>query len=130
MTNPNINATNQSVANTSTNQGASGCPICHAWVWFRLEGQSGCSLGPVQMQCQSVALIIHQELGVMPLQIQWLNHHEVLIEFDSELDVEWAVQKLLRMGWWMGVQCNLKCVTCSNKEGLGQFRGGEWVSPK
>ena len=44
--NPNINATNHSIANTSTNQDASGCPICHEWVWFRLEGQSGCRLGP------------------------------------------------------------------------------------
>ena len=64
MTNPNVNATNHSIVNTSTNQGASGCPIHHEWVWFRLEGQSGCSLGPAQTEeCQSIALIIHQELG-------------------------------------------------------------------
>ena len=46
VTNPNVNATNQSVANTSTNQGASGHPIHHEWVWFRLEGHSGFSLAP------------------------------------------------------------------------------------
>ena len=70
MTNHNVNATNHSIMNTSTNHGASGHPICHELVWFRLEGQSGCILGPAWMECWSVALIIHQELGVMPLQIQ------------------------------------------------------------
>ena len=38
----------------------------------------------------------------MPLQIQQLNHDDVLIEFDSEFDVEWVAQKLLRMEQWMG----------------------------
>ena len=56
--------------------------------------QSSFSLGPVQMECWSIALIIHQKQGVIPLQIQWLNHHDVLIEFDSEVDVEWVAQKL------------------------------------
>ena len=87
-TNTDVNATNHSIVNTSTNQGAGACPICYDRVWFRLEGHSGCSLGPAQMQYQSIALILHQELGVMPLQIQWLNYHDVLIEFDSEVDVE------------------------------------------
>ena len=130
VTNPNINATNQSVANTSTYHGVSGHPIHHEWVWFSLEGWSGCSLGPAQMECQSIALVIHQELGVMPLQIQQLNYHDVLIEFDSEFDVEWVIQKLLRMEWWMGAQCKLECVLCSDKEGLWQFREGEWVAPR
>ena len=53
--------------NTSINQGVDGHPICHEWVWFRWEGQSGCSLGPAQIECQSVALVIHQELGVVSL---------------------------------------------------------------
>ena len=102
MTNPNLNATHHFVVNTNTNQSASGSPIHHDWVWFRLEGHSGCSSGPGQMECWSIALIIQQELGVMPLWIQWLNHHDVLIEFDSEVDVEWVAQKLLRIEWWMG----------------------------
>ena len=117
------------MASTSTNQGASGCPVCHEWVWFRLEGCSGCGLGPTQMECQSITLIMHQELGVMPLWIQWLNYHDVLIEFDSEVDVGWVAQKLLRMEWWMGAPCNLEGVPCSNEQGLQQFRGGEWVAP-
>ena len=33
------------------------------------------------MVCQSIALVVHQELGVIPLQI-----HDVLIESDSEVD--------------------------------------------
>ena len=49
------------------------------------------------MECWSITLIIHQELGVMSLWIQWLNHHDVLIEFDGEVDVELVAQKLLRM---------------------------------
>ena len=32
MTDPNVNATNHSAANTSTNQGAIGHPIHHVWV--------------------------------------------------------------------------------------------------
>ena len=70
------------------------------------------------MECQSITLIIHQELGVMPLWIQWLNYCDVLIEYDSEIDVEWVAWKLLRMKWWMGAPCNLECVPCSNEEGL------------
>ena len=49
------------------------------------------------------------------LQMQWSNHHDVLIEFDSKVDVEWVVQKLLRMEQWMGPPCNLEY---SNEEGL------------
>ena len=47
-----------------------------------------------------------------------LNHHDVLIELDSELDVEWVVQKPLRIEWWRGAPCNLECVPCSDEEGL------------
>ena len=117
MTNPDVNATNHSIANTSIKQGASGCPIHYEQVWFRLEGQSCCSQGLAQMECRSIALIIHQELGVMPLVNQWQNHHDVLIEFDSEVDVEWVAQKLLRMEWQMGAGSNFECVPCSD-EGL------------
>ena len=127
MTNPNVNATNHSIVNTSTNEGAHGHLIHHEWVWFRLEGHSDHSLGPAQMEYWSNALITHQELEVMPLQIQQLNYHDVLIEFDSEVDVEWVAQKLLRIEWWMGAPCHLECAPCSNKEGLLQFRGGECV---
>ena len=64
-----INVTGHSIVKTSTNQGASGCCI----QWFRLEGHSGCSLGPAQMECQSIASVVHQELGVMPMWSQQLN---------------------------------------------------------
>ena len=78
MTNPNVNATNHSIVNDSTNQGAGGHPFI----------LSGCgsnwrvvlvavSVLP-QMECQSIAVIIHWEL----------NYHNVLIEFDGETDVE------------------------------------------
>ena len=67
MINPNVNITNHSIMNTSTNQGASVHPIHPEWVWFRLEGLSGCSLGPAQMEFQSITLIVHQELRVRPL---------------------------------------------------------------
>ena len=49
MTNPTVNTTNHSIVNTSTNQGAGDNPIHHEWLWFTLEGCSGCSLGPAQM---------------------------------------------------------------------------------
>ena len=79
MTNPNKTTTSQSMANISTNQDASGTPSI----------MSGCGSDwrPSQMEYQSVTLIMHQELGVMPLWIQWLNYHNVLKEFDSEVDV-------------------------------------------
>ena len=129
-TNPNVNDTNHSIVNTGTNQGASGHPIHYEWVWFRLEGHSGCSLGPAQTECQSITLIIYQELEVMPLWIQQLNYPDVLIQFDSEVNVEWVALKLLRMEWWMGASCNLECVPCSGEEGLWQYSGGEWVASK
>ena len=62
------------------------------------------------MECWSITLILHQELGVMSLQIQWLNHYDVLIEFDGKIDVEWVAQKLLRMEWWISAPCNLECI--------------------
>ena len=51
MTNTRINAANPFPVITSTNQGASGHPTYHEWVWFQLEGQSSCSLGPAQTEC-------------------------------------------------------------------------------
>ena len=69
MINTSVNAANPFVMITSTNQGASGHPTHHEWVWFWLEDQSGGSLGPAQMECQSITLIVPQELGVMPLRI-------------------------------------------------------------
>ena len=54
------------------------------------------------MECQSIILIMHQELGVMPLRIQQLSHCDMVIEFDREVDVDWVAQKLLSMEWWMG----------------------------
>ena len=103
MTNPNITTTNHPMVNTSTNLGASGHPIYHEWVWFRLEGHSGYSLSPAQIECQSITPVMHQELGVMPLWNQWLNYHDVLIGVDSDVNVEWVAQKLLRMEQWIGV---------------------------
>ena len=101
MTSPNVNATNHSIVNTSTNWGASGYFIHHEWVWFRLEGHFGCSLGSAQIEFWSITLVVHQKLGVIPLWIQQLNYWDVLIEFDGKVDVEWVAQKLLRMEWWM-----------------------------
>ena len=34
MTSPSVSTTNPFLMNTSTNQGASGHPTCHEWVWF------------------------------------------------------------------------------------------------
>ena len=76
------------------------------------------------MECQLISLLVHQELGMMPLRIQQFSYHDVLIEFDSGIHVEWVAQKLLRMEWWMGTPCHLECVPCSYVEGLWQFRGG------
>ena len=43
-----------------TNQGASGHPTCHEWVWFQLEGQAGCNLGPAQTECRLITPEVHQ----------------------------------------------------------------------
>ena len=120
VTNPLING---------TNQGANGHPTHHEWVWFWLEGQAGYNLGPAWPECRSIALVVHQELGVMPLRIQQLSYQDVLIEYDLEVDVEWVTQKLLWMEWWMGAPCHLECVLVSDKE-LWQFRGENWVAPQ
>ena len=98
-----------------TNQGASGHPTCHEWVWFQLEGKAGCNLGPAQTQCRLIALVIHQELRVLPLKVQWLSYWDMLREFDSTVDVEWVAQKLLRMEWWIRAPCHLECIPCSNR---------------
>ena len=118
MTNTSANATNPFPMITSTNQGASGHLTHHEWMWFQLQGQRGGSLGPAQTECWSIALVEHQELGV---RIQQLSYHDVLIEFDREVDVRWVAQKLLRMEWWMGALCYLECNPCGDEEGLQQF---------
>ena len=61
-----------------------------------------------QPDCRLIALVVHQELGVMPLKVPQLSYQDVLIEFDSTMDVEWAAQKLLGMEWWMGSLCHLE----------------------
>ena len=97
-TNISVNATNPFTMITSSNQGAGGHPTCHEWVWFQLEGLAGGILGPAHTECQSVALVVYQELGVMSLRIQQFSNQDVLIEFDSEVVVEWVTQKLLQLG--------------------------------
>ena len=87
------------------------------------EGKASCNLGLVQTECRSIALIVHEELGVMPLKDQQLSYWDVLIEFDSTIDVEWVAQKLLRMG----APCHLECISCSNENALWEFRG--WMPP-
>ena len=70
MINTNANATNPFTTITSTNQGSGSHSTHHGWVWFQPEAQAGGSLGPAYMECQSISLAVHQELGVMPLRIQ------------------------------------------------------------
>ena len=84
-----------------------------------MEGCSGCSLGPAQMECWSISFVVHQNLGVMPLWIQQLNYHDVLIEFNSDVDMEWVAQKLLRMEQWMGPHVTLSVSTIVMKKGFG-----------
>ena len=48
------------------------------------------------------------------MKVQQLRYQDVLIEFDSAMDVEWVAQKLLRMKQWMGAQCHLECFPCSD----------------
>ena len=102
MTIPHVNTTNPSTVNTSTTQGVSGHPIHLEWAWFRLEGHCGCRLGLAWTECWSITLVIHQELGVIPMWIQKLNYQDVLIEFYGKADAEWIAQKFVRMEFWMG----------------------------
>ena len=67
-TNISANVTNPLI--NGTNQGTGGCPTSHEWVWFQLEEQSGCNLGLAQTECRSVTLVVHQDLGVLPLKVQ------------------------------------------------------------
>ena len=65
-TNTSIAATNPLLMTTNTKKGTGSCPTPQVWVWLWLEGQSGSSLGPAQMECWSMTLVVYQELGVMP----------------------------------------------------------------
>ena len=51
-TNISVNVTNP--LDNGTNQGACGCLTSHEWVWFWLEGQAGCNLGPAWTECRSL----------------------------------------------------------------------------
>ena len=73
-------------------------------------------------QCRSVVLVVHRELRVLPLKVQGLSYQDVLIVFDSGINMEWVAQKLFRMKWCMGAPCHLECIPCSNW-------GGGWVPP-
>ena len=63
------------------------------------------------------------------LRIQQLNHHHVLLEFDSEVDVEGS-SETIKDGMVDEGPCNLECIPCNNKEGLQQYRGGKRVGPR
>ena len=71
-TNISANITNPLIH--GTNQGAGGHPTHHEWVWSLLEGQAGCNLGLAWIECKLIALVVHQELRVLPLKVQWLSH--------------------------------------------------------
>ena len=45
------------------------------------------------------------------------------------MDVEWVVQKLLRMERWMGTLCHTECVPSSDEDVLWEFKKGGWVHP-
>ena len=62
-----------------------------------IGGSSWLQLGLAQMECRSIALVVYQELGMMPLRVQQLSYCDVLIEFNSEEDVQWVAQMLLRI---------------------------------
>ena len=120
-TNISANVTNPLI--NGTNQGAGGFATYHEWVWFQLEWQAGYNLGPAQTECRLIALVVHQEIGVLPLKVQQLSYQDVLIEFDSIMDVELVAQKWLRMEWWMGALSHLECIPCSNKDVFWESRG-------
>ena len=126
-TNLNANITNPLI--NGINQIAGGCLTCHEWVWYQLERQAGCNLGLAWTECRYITVVVHQELRVLPLRVQQLSYQDVLIEFDSAVDVEWVAQKLLRMEWWMSAQCYLECIPCSGEDSLWEFRGGGWCPP-
>ena len=94
-------------------------------------------MGPAQTECRPIMLAVHQELGVMTLRVQSFNYWDVLIEFDSIMDVEQVDEMFLRMEWWMGAQFNLEYVPTSYEDSLWEFRGGngcpqmdtEWIDP-
>ena len=118
MTHTSVAATNPFVMATNIHQVNGGHPTHYEWVWFQFEGQSGSSLSPTQMECWSITLMVHQELGVMPLRIQQLSHWNMLIKFDSKVDVEWVAQKLLQMLWWMEAPCHQEGIPCCGDKGL------------
>ena len=128
-TNISANITNPLV--NSTNQDTCGHPTDHELVWFWLEGKAGCDLGLVQIECRSIELVVHQELGV----------EDPTIELLGCVDRNWQCcgcgmgsKKLLRMEWWMGALCHLECIPCSSKNVIQEFKkedgytlGGCWV---
>ena len=59
-----------------------------------------------------------------------MNYQDVLVEFDSAVDVKWVAQKLLRMEWGMGAPCHLEYIPCSHEDVLWEFKKGEWVPPR
>ena len=64
-------------------------------------------------------LIIYQELAVMPLHIQWIHYYDVLIEFDSEVDMRVGSAETIRMEWWMGAHLTLSVSPVAMKKGFG-----------
>ena len=65
-TNISVNITNPLI--NGTNQGASGHPTHHEWVWFQLERTGWLQFRAGQKtECRSIGLIVHQELRVLPL---------------------------------------------------------------
>ena len=82
------------------------------------------------MECQSITLMVHQELEMIPLRIQQLSHQGMLIEFDNEVDVQWVAQKLLWKEWWIGAPCHIESVPCGSDERLQQFRGRDLMTHK
>ena len=86
-------------------------------------------LPAISYSCDVIQRIIAQDTSVQPVWILRLNRMDVLIEFQSKVNVEVMLHHLLlRMDRWMGWPCKISC-TIPIEEQLKDHCTYEWGPP-
>ena len=94
------------------------------WVWMQLDSLQLNLLPAYEKELKTIAMVLIQTIGHVPIHMQWVDLQEVLMEFSPDLDVCWFCEALMEM--W--TSCPLHCKILE-VEGLQATRMKLWAPP-
>ena len=97
----------------------------HKLLWFWLESKR---LALDKTTCMAPQQLAHQETGIQPFHVQWLNSWGVLLESDLEVYAEWLCLRLMHVATWASVSWWTQCEVWRDKETLHFYCSAEWTA--